>query len=276
MVSKKGKRNESSESDESSVEEIRTTSRQTQGENSMGNTDSIQREFNRKAIVLVRLALFNQHKNIPLKKDDIVKKVLKGHSRLFPSILEIAQKKLEDLLGMELVELPAKEKTSDIFASQRGGSSGKTRSVSSGLYVLRNKIDFDLREEVVEVENETAPQNILLLIILSLIYVNLKELRSEDLFYFLKNLNLLQGKNYPELMPSYTSMLTESKGGGTLDTLIKTFITQGYLLRLKVKNHAQSENNAASFIFRWGPRAKVEFSEEDVKHFIAEVVKEKF
>ncbi|KAJ3502318.1 hypothetical protein NMY22_g18623 [Coprinellus aureogranulatus] len=65
-------------------------------------------EVARRANGLVRIALFMEQKRMPLRRDDIVKKVLAPHNRLFKRVFDAAQEKLRDTFGMELVELPTR------------------------------------------------------------------------------------------------------------------------------------------------------------------------
>lgn len=77
--------------------------------------------MDRKASDLVRLALFNENKRLPLKREEINKKgtglvmnicscteyrlVMGSSSRAFNAVMEKAQHKLRHIFGMELVEL---------------------------------------------------------------------------------------------------------------------------------------------------------------------------
>ncbi|EIN04201.1 MAGE-domain-containing protein [Punctularia strigosozonata HHB-11173 SS5] len=54
---------------------------------------------------LVRLALFSEQKRIPLRRDDINKRVLGSRSRTFNAVFHLAQSKLQNIFGMEMVEL---------------------------------------------------------------------------------------------------------------------------------------------------------------------------
>ncbi|KAI0686462.1 MAGE family-domain-containing protein [Cytidiella melzeri] len=62
-------------------------------------------DLHRRAYALVRLALFNEQRRMPLRRDDISKKVLGSKSRRFADILMLAQATLRKTFGMELVEL---------------------------------------------------------------------------------------------------------------------------------------------------------------------------
>ncbi|TEB26424.1 hypothetical protein FA13DRAFT_1737355, partial [Coprinellus micaceus] len=81
-------------------------------------------EVSRRANDLVRIALFMEHKRLPLKRDDIVKKVLSPHNRLFKRVFDLAQSKLRDTLGMELVELPTRAGLDQESATGSQGGAG--------------------------------------------------------------------------------------------------------------------------------------------------------
>ncbi|PWN51359.1 MAGE-domain-containing protein [Violaceomyces palustris] len=65
--------------------------------------------INRKANDLVRLALFSEYRKIPIRKDDISRKVLgKESTRAFPVVFNLAQRILHETFGYHMVELRAK------------------------------------------------------------------------------------------------------------------------------------------------------------------------
>lgn len=68
---------------------------------------------------LIRLALSSEYSRQPIRRTDISAKVLGDQgSRPFKTVFEMAQKALRERFGMELVELPQREK---VTASQRRG-----------------------------------------------------------------------------------------------------------------------------------------------------------
>jgi hypothetical protein len=59
---------------------------------------------------LVRYALACEYARIPIKRDGIREKVLGNNSRSFKTVFDSAQEQLRQVFGMEMEELPVKEK----------------------------------------------------------------------------------------------------------------------------------------------------------------------
>jgi len=59
---------------------------------------------------LVRLALASEYQRRPIRRADVSEKVLGSAGRQFKKVFEQAQMELRTVFGMEMVELPAKEK----------------------------------------------------------------------------------------------------------------------------------------------------------------------
>lgn len=71
---------------------------------------------------MVRLALASEYSRLPIRRTDISTKVLgEQGSRQFKTVFEQAQKSLRTKFGMEMVELPAREKVT--ILQRRGESS---------------------------------------------------------------------------------------------------------------------------------------------------------
>lgn len=68
---------------------------------------------------MVRLALASEYSRLPIRRTDISAKVLgEQGTRQFKTVFETAQKLLRSKFGMEMVELPAREK---VTIGQRRG-----------------------------------------------------------------------------------------------------------------------------------------------------------
>lgn len=59
---------------------------------------------------LVRLALACEYQRRPIRRADVSEKVLGSAGRQFKKVFEQAQMELRSVFGMEMVELPARER----------------------------------------------------------------------------------------------------------------------------------------------------------------------
>ncbi|KAK7972784.1 hypothetical protein PG996_007003 [Apiospora saccharicola] len=84
---------------------------------------------------LVRYALACEHARIPIKRDGIREKVLGSNSRSFKTIFDGAQLQLRHVFGMEMEELPVKEKRT-LKEKQKATARKATGATSSRQYVL--------------------------------------------------------------------------------------------------------------------------------------------
>ncbi|EIW77728.1 MAGE-domain-containing protein [Coniophora puteana RWD-64-598 SS2] len=110
----------------------------------------LEAELDRKANDLVRLALFMEQKRVPLKREDITKKVLGSSSRSFNHVLEKAQILLRRTFAMELVELQARnyreadggadelQEARDAIGPRKKGTSPAAQG--SKTYILRSTL----------------------------------------------------------------------------------------------------------------------------------------
>ncbi|RUP52171.1 MAGE family-domain-containing protein [Jimgerdemannia flammicorona] len=226
----------------------------------------ILQELKRKVKDVVRLALASEYRKIPIKRDDINKKdrltssysrhptVLHEHSKAFNIVFADAQKHLREVFGMEMVELPAKDKRI-VPGAKRTAKDARPSGTKS--YVLRSVISQAHREAgLVHWGREGEQQMGLCNVILSLILVNGRMLSDTALLAYLHRLHYHPGDPTHPL--------------GDLDRTLSNLVKQGYLDRQKTDAVVHRDRDAA-FEYRWGPRAKVEIKEEAVVSFIAEV-----
>ncbi|ORY03619.1 MAGE-domain-containing protein [Basidiobolus meristosporus CBS 931.73] len=206
-------------------------------------------ELERKVKDVVRLALCTEFRKAPLKREDINRRVLHEHSRIFHLVFDKAQEKLRETFGMELVELPNKEKFNN------GGRKGKDKQATKA-YILRNILP--VQEGFINWGKDRKQMG-LIMVILSLILVNNRVLSDDQLKHSLRRLSICEGVEHAEF--------------GDIDQLVTQFIKQGYLDKSQV-NHvdfSSQSNEIPSYEYRWGPRAKVELTEINVLNFITEI-----
>ncbi|KAM5540612.1 hypothetical protein V8D89_005643 [Ganoderma adspersum] len=109
-------------------------------------------EIEKKARDLVRLALFHEQRRLPLRRDEISKKVLGSGTRTFNAVLASASQILQRTFAMELVEMQAmpsdkdmSEKDADLLKNT--GVKKKAAPTGTKSYILRSLLDPALIEQ---------------------------------------------------------------------------------------------------------------------------------
>jgi len=204
-------------------------------------------DLDRKVKAIVRMALFHERQRTTLKREEISKNVLKDTPRIFAYVFNAAQEKLRQVFGLELVELPVKDKK--VVPGKKQPTT--MASGTSKQYVLRNL----LKAEVNQLINwrDELPKMGLLYVILSLILMSGDHvLTEESLWHHLKTLRVYKDKDHPLF--------------GEPDKIITQYVKENFIVKNKVVT-----NNQETFEFRWGPRARVEVSAESIVEFISEI-----
>jgi len=137
---------------------------------------------------LMRYILFLDRQKLPLRKDDIASKITKEYKGkdLTNSILKAAQEKFKTIFGFELIEVPkiTKPRGSD----RRAARNVTNKSESSKIYVLKN-IMHDKALNIVNTEDK-EPKMGLIMLILSLIFVNNNSLPEDIMWHLLSTLGI--------------------------------------------------------------------------------------
>ncbi|PSR84217.1 hypothetical protein PHLCEN_2v5505 [Hermanssonia centrifuga] len=114
-----------------------------------GDGDGRGDDIDRKASDLVRLALFHEQRRIPLRRDEISKKVMGSKSRKFGEVFARAQEILRKTFGMELVELQTRVEEKDDEQKkdlEKLGIKKKTASTHTKTFILRSVLHPSLIE----------------------------------------------------------------------------------------------------------------------------------
>ena len=111
-----------------------------------------EQDLKKRATDLVRLALFHEQGRMPLRRDEISKKVMGSQRGAFKAVFEEAQNILRGTFGMELVELPTRAavhdptgggtgtgKTQEKAGTQNGGEGGDGAGGRQAVTGLRKK-----------------------------------------------------------------------------------------------------------------------------------------
>ncbi|XP_033106507.1 non-structural maintenance of chromosomes element 3 homolog [Anneissia japonica] len=186
---------------------------------------------------VVQYMLVMEQKKLPIKRADINKHVLKDYSRAYTEIFRQASDRLKTVFGLEVTEL---ELTS-------------TKSKSK-VYILLNTLDAEAQADVVDMSME-EPRMALLLIVLSIIFMNQGEMITDTiLWHILKKLGINADEKEHEVFGDVKKILTTD------------FTKQLYLEYTRVPN-----SEVPLYEFRWGLRAQKEISKRKILEFVCKV-----
>ncbi|XP_064616156.1 non-structural maintenance of chromosomes element 3 homolog [Liolophura sinensis] len=222
MPKSKQKSNKSSESEVSS----------SQASSSQAASQYSQADVDRRVSDLVKFLLIMDQKKLPIKKQDINKHVLKELSRAGPVVLDKAKFLLRDVFGIELVELEDKQK---------------------GNYILVNSLETDATNPHLQWPGEDNAKFGLIIVILSLIFMNGNVISDGEMWHGLKRLGV-----EPEV--SHTVF-------GDIKKLVTSeFVKQGY-----IEYNKRPNSDPPVYDFKWGWRAREETSKKHVLDFVSQV-----
>ncbi|KAI0391721.1 MAGE-domain-containing protein [Xylariaceae sp. FL0594] len=207
---------------------------------------------------LVRYALACEYARIPIKRDGIRDKVLGTHARSFKRVFEAAQEKLQVVFGMQMVELPVREKRT-LKEKQKAIKRSDKAPASSRQYVLISFLPKEYRSQSIigpsripSMADEAAYVGFYTLII-TLITLSGGELSDMKLKRYLTRLNASQN-------------LPMDKTENVLQKLVR----QGYLDRVVEK--VEGEEDTVTWCV--GPRGKVEITPHNMAQVITEIWRE--
>lgn len=207
--------------------------------------DDMDRQTQREVAAVIRLALSAESRRSSLKRDEISKKCSNQSGMSIDSMISSANSKLSAVFGYKIIELPPRESYKlEELPDKRG-----TRS-----YVVVNVHDKPQNYLEAFEKSENTHLIGILHTILAIIMGNGGLISDVQLYTNLKKLGLHQSDTLPH----------EQKV--TLESFLNTLTRQSYLEKKKaaVGNH-DSE-------FSWGTRALVEIGEENIGHFIIEII----
>ncbi|KAI1749309.1 MAGE protein [Xylaria castorea] len=205
---------------------------------------------------LVRYALACEYARITIKRDGIRDKVLGTQARSFRRVFDAAQEQLQKVFGMEMAELPVREKRTlkdKQKAVKRGASQA---SASSRQYILISSLPHEYRTRPVIGPSripstaEEAAYVAFYTIIVSIITLSSGELSDMKLRRYLTRLNA--SHNLPM---------------DKTDHVLQKLIRQGYLD--KIVERVEGDEDAITWCV--GPRGKVEVSPHSIAQVVSEV-----
>ncbi|KAG4306235.1 hypothetical protein PORY_000223 [Pneumocystis oryctolagi] len=208
----------------------------------------------------IRLSFSLEHKRAPIKREDITKKVLlPSYSRSFPFVFEKTQEKLRNIFGMELIELPYKDRYKYMSASQlRKNKCSQIQNSSSIVqsnksWMLCSILDSKYSELIYHIPTmKECTFSGIIMIILSIVIMNGGMISEELLIKYLSDLHINND----------TSI-------GSLDKTLKEIVKKGYLE--KIKDEITSINKTENYTYFLGPRGKIEIDQERLAAFIGKI-----
>ncbi|KAI9021213.1 MAGE family-domain-containing protein [Hyaloraphidium curvatum] len=200
---------------------------------------------------VVRLALFMQNKVLPIRKEDIKAKVLKDHAKAMDYIIDRAREQLKTIFGMDLAVLPIRERKPPAPGQKKDAAADKQAASKS--FALVSVLPPAWSTDVINWNGEEADMGFLS-VLLCLIYVKGGPSKG-SLSHHSLNSYLAKMGDADDLEAGITDEQTK---------LIDKFVKQGYLDKRKTSTQ---EGDEISYV--WGPRAKVEFPDNNIVDMIA-------
>jgi len=196
---------------------------------------------------LVRLALASEYSRLPIRRSDISTKVLGTQGRQFKTVFDGAQLALRQTFGMEMVELPAKEKVTiqQKRAAQKSGAADKP-STTSKSWILRSILPEKFRIPGIMPPPKVPTQQI--------------EEAYVGLYSFVVSVIMLAGGRLPEAKLERYLKRTNADQSTPVDTKEKVLARmekEGYIQRVREMNAGEE-----TVEYLVGPRGKMEVGEE--------------
>ncbi|KAI0112847.1 MAGE-domain-containing protein [Daldinia grandis] len=206
---------------------------------------------------LVRYALACEYARMPIKRDGIRDKVLGSNTRSFKRVFEGAQAQLQQVFGIEMAELPVKEKRT-LKEKQRANARklASQGTASSRQYILVSTLPPEYKSQSIIAPSripstsEEAAYVGFYTMIISLIVLNGGELSDTKLRRYLTRLNASQ--NLPM---------------DKTDNVLQKIVRQGYVD--KVVEKSDGDEDAVTWCI--GSRGRVEVPPESIAAVITEV-----
>ncbi|KAL2259902.1 hypothetical protein VTK26DRAFT_6257 [Humicola hyalothermophila] len=220
---------------------------------------------------LVRYALACEYARTPIRRDGIKEKVLGvGPNRPpFKTVFAGAQKQLRATFGMEMVELPRKDRSLlTAEEKRRAAKSQSQKEPTSNAYVLVSVLPEEyttpriIAPSKVQSADGEASYIALYSMIIAIITLSGGELSDPRLRRHLTRLNAAE--NMPSMNPHSETSATEKT-----EMVLQRMVKQGYLVKVTESRSAGDEEDATTW--HVGPRGKVEVGKESIAALVRTV-----
>ncbi|KAJ3502600.1 hypothetical protein NM208_g16693 [Fusarium decemcellulare] len=202
---------------------------------------------------LIRYAISCEYSRTVIRRD-----VLGNQGRSFRRIFDLAQQQLKDVWGMELRELPVREKMSLQEKRQAMKSQSQPKS-GSGSYILSSTLPEAYRNATILKPSKTpsaddeATYAAFYTMVVSMIWLNSGELSEQKLRRYLTRLNADQNVSMDKT-----------------DAILKKMEKQGYVIK-RVDRPPLGQDGEHTITWHVGPRAKEEVGLDGVMGMVREV-----
>ncbi|CAM1502170.1 Fc.00g041540.m01.CDS01 [Cosmosporella sp. VM-42] len=207
---------------------------------------------------LIRYAISCEFSRTAIRRDGIKERVLGNQGRSFRKIFAIAQTQLREVWGMELRELPVREKMS-LQEKRQAMKSQSQAKTGSGAYILSSTLPEAYRSATILAPSKTpsaddeATYAAFYTMVVSMIYLNSGELSEQKLRRYLTRLNADQNVSMDKT-----------------EMILKRMERQGYVIK-KVDRPPIGQDGEQTITWHVGPRAKEEIGLDGVMGMVREV-----
>ncbi|TKA61998.1 hypothetical protein B0A55_10248 [Friedmanniomyces simplex] len=208
---------------------------------------------------LVRLALACEYSRQPIRRQTIREKVLGSAGRQFKPVFDQAQLQLRGVFGMEMVELPEKEKVT-VAQKRAAKSQSQSQNKTAQSYTLVSLLPAPFHDPAIlsppsiPTQATEAQYNSLYTLLISLISLSNNELADTKMERYLRRLGLEDHTPIP--------------GYPKTELLLKRMEKEGYLVKVRESAGGQGEEDVNWMV---GPRGKVEVGEQGVRGLVRAV-----
>ncbi|KAK4189204.1 MAGE family-domain-containing protein [Podospora australis] len=236
----------------------------------MGGVDDRDKDLNQAIKHLVRYAIACEFSRTPIRRDGIRDKVPGASGKAFKKVFAGAQRQLQATFGMELVELPVKDKALLTMEQKRKAArSQSAREATSNTYVLVTTLPQRLSGPQILPPNKVqslggeASYIALYTMLVAIVTLSGGELSDPRLRRHLGRLNA--AANVPSMDPGDALSPTDKT-----EAVLQRMVKQGYLVKV-VENRTAGDDDSTSW--HVGPRGKVEVTKEAIAAVIRIVYK---
>ncbi|KAI5203123.1 MAGE-domain-containing protein [Aureobasidium subglaciale] len=212
---------------------------------------------------MVRLALACEYSRTPIRRADITARVLGTNARQFKAVFNEAQVQLRGTFGMEMTELPLRDKVT--LAQRRAAQKSQITQKSSGSWILISVLPGRFRQPEILPPSQAPTAELesqytgLYTFVVSLILLNGGMLPDGKLERYLKRVDV-------EEAAAQNSVNIMISGGDKTEKLLKRMEKDGYIIKIR-------DNTSGEETVEWtvGPRGKTEIGDTGVRGMVRQV-----